>query len=534
MKSLHAWLWLIAGLGCSHAISTIVDLGYSKYQGTALPSGVSQFLGMRYADPPVGDWRWRAPRNASLRSGIQHADHFPPICVGLGQTTSLNTTEDCLFVNVFTPSNAAIDSNLPVWVYIQGGGFVTNANANYNGSSLVIQSNHSIILVNFNYRVGPLGFLASEEVRADGDLNVGLLDQRKLLHWVQKHIHLFGGNPRHVVIHGASAGGTSVTHHLTAYNGRDDNLFVGAIGESLAWTRSLTINQSEKHFESLASRLNCSALDRMSCLRSLDASTIQTLGHAPQDDVLALSTQLLYQPVIDGDIFTAPHYSLFQQGRFLDFPLILGYDTNEGSLFAPNASTKNEVASFVQGWSPQLNSPEIENLVYLYPPEETIPGRARYFPAASEIFADGVFLCPTNWIARSANSDQPVWNYRYNVLDHIALGAGLGVPHTFETEAIFGPGQAESIRAGFLGAGSSYSTYNAAIVEVIQNYFISFVKSLDPNTLRSPSSPEWKRFNLEEGRLKIQTNQTVMEGIPSDLLDKCNTWYSYEDSIVQE
>jgi carboxylesterase type B len=115
---------------------------------------------------------------------------LPPICIGLGETVSVNVTEDCLFVNVFSPSDATTASNHPVWVYIQGGGFVTNANANYNGSGLVVQSNHSVIVVNFNYRVGPLGFLAGQEVRDEGDLNVGLLDQRKLLYWVQEYIHL--------------------------------------------------------------------------------------------------------------------------------------------------------------------------------------------------------------------------------------------------------------------------------------------------------------------------------------------------------
>ncbi|KAL4957586.1 Alpha/Beta hydrolase protein [Aspergillus filifer] len=479
MKSLHTWLWLTASLGCSHAISTIVDLGYCKYQDTYLASGVSQFLGIRYADTPVDDWRWRAPRNANSRSGIQHADHLPPICVGLGQTTGLNATEDCLFVNVFAPSNATIDSNLPVWVYIQGGG---------------------IILVNFNYRVGPLGFLASEEVRADGPLNVGLLDQRKLLHWVQEYIHL-------VCI--APSRGTSVTHHLTAYNGRNDDLFVGAIGESLAWTRSLTVTQSEDHFESLAPRLNRSTVDRMTCLRSLDASTVQTSGHAPLD-VLALSTQLLFQP----------------QGEFLGIPLILSYDTSEGSLSAPNASTKKEVASFVQGWSPQLNGPQIQHLVNPYPPEEVIPGRARYFPAASEIFADGVFLCPTNWITRSANfiSQCGLTVIMFLIILRWLLPFLAPAKQRVSGQAPWG--------GGFL---YHYTTYNATIVEGIQNYFISFVRSLDPSSLRSPSSPRWKRSNLgEKGRLKIQTNQTEMDKIPSDLLEKCETWYSYEESIAQE
>lgn len=125
---------------------------------------------------------------------------FGPICVGSNQNASSTQGEDCLFVNVFTPSGATPDSKLPVWLYIQGGGYSANAQANYNGTGviensglhngteMVLQSDYNLVFVNFNYRVGALGFLASEEVQEDGDLNAGLLDQRKLLHWVQDNI----------------------------------------------------------------------------------------------------------------------------------------------------------------------------------------------------------------------------------------------------------------------------------------------------------------------------------------------------------
>lgn len=125
---------------------------------------------------------------------------FGPICVGADQTASSTQTEDCLFVNVFTPSDATPESKLPVWVYIQGGGYAVNAQANYNGTGvvqnsdihngteMVRQSDYNLVFVNFNYRVGALGFLASEELQEDGDLNAGLMDQRKLLYWVQDNI----------------------------------------------------------------------------------------------------------------------------------------------------------------------------------------------------------------------------------------------------------------------------------------------------------------------------------------------------------
>lgn len=104
-------------------------------------------------------------------------------------------SEDCLYINVFAPSDATAESKLPVWFFIQGGGYATNANANYNGSNVVEKSGNGLIMVNFNYRVGALGFLASEKIRKDGALNVGLLDQRKALEWVQKNIHLVCNRP---------------------------------------------------------------------------------------------------------------------------------------------------------------------------------------------------------------------------------------------------------------------------------------------------------------------------------------------------
>lgn len=109
-------------------------------------------------------------------------------CVGTNEQASDTTvSEDCLFANVFAPSHAAAGSKLPVWVFIQGGGYAVIRDW-FNGTEVIQKSGGNIVFVNFNYRVGALGFLASERVREDGDLNAGLLDQRKLLAWVQTYI----------------------------------------------------------------------------------------------------------------------------------------------------------------------------------------------------------------------------------------------------------------------------------------------------------------------------------------------------------
>lgn len=114
---------------------------------------------------------------------------FRPICLGIDtEFPSSAEAEDCLFINVWSPSTSSPDSRLPVWLYIQGGGYNANSNANYNGSEVVATSGQNIVFVNFNYRVAAWGFLASEKVKKNGDLNVGLLDQRLALQWVKKHI----------------------------------------------------------------------------------------------------------------------------------------------------------------------------------------------------------------------------------------------------------------------------------------------------------------------------------------------------------
>jgi acetylcholinesterase len=111
---------------------------------------------------------------------------FGPICYHAGGDES----EDCLYINVWTPADATPNSKLPVWFYVQGGGYEANTNANYNGTKVIKESGGNVIFVGFNYRVGVFGFLAGESLRNDGDLNVGLLDQRKALEWVQKYISL--------------------------------------------------------------------------------------------------------------------------------------------------------------------------------------------------------------------------------------------------------------------------------------------------------------------------------------------------------
>ncbi len=197
------------------------------------------------------------------------------------------------------------------------------------------------MVVTFNYRVGPFGFLASEKVRSNGNLNAGLLDQRKALQWVQKYItkvslfsciliwHFlqdgqFGGNPEHVVVVGASAGAGSIAMQLAAYGGRNDNLFVGAIGESVFFPTQPKVSELEFQFTDYANAAGCSTGDRLACLRSKDSAALQEANYVFSYPGRPAGPIFSYSPCIDGDYIRDYPYELFEQGRFIKVPIIFG------------------------------------------------------------------------------------------------------------------------------------------------------------------------------------------------------------------
>ncbi|KAM0253620.1 hypothetical protein ACHAQJ_007195 [Trichoderma viride] len=501
--------------------SPTVDLGYAKYRGVRLDAGVDQFLGMRFAQAPLGNLRFRAPQDPTPEKAIQDASKFGPICVAVGQTEDSSLSEDCLFVNVFAPSNANASSNLPVWVYIQGGGYAQNSNANYNGTEVIQKSNDGLVFVNFNYRVGAFGFLASEEVRKSGDLNAGLLDQRKLLHW-------FGGNPKHVVIQGASAGGGSVTHHLTAYAAKKDNqLFVGAIPESPFWPTLRSVADMEFQYRQLLANANCSSLD---CLRDLDSQTFINAS-LNQPFIGAASSNPLplwyWLPTIDGELITDHLYNHFERGNFIRVPVMIGDDTNEGTYFAYNASSPEQVEVFMKNNYPNLQEPQLKSISQAYPLAAPFPKHAAYFPSAQAAYGESTFTCPGNTVAASVAryfDPRRVWNYHYNVLDPDNVANGLGVPHTFETSAIFGPGYGDTPAQSY-----EANRINSEIVPVTMHYFISFVLTLNPNTAKYHSAPNWNPWGQGTGeRIRLQTNDTAMEPVPFDQIARCNLWRSLQ------
>ena len=331
-----------------------------------------------------------------------------------------------------------------------------------------------------------------------------------------------------MVIHGASAGGGSVAYHLTAYNGRDDKLFAGASPESPFWPTQRTVAQMEFQFDRFLAATNCSAASApLVCVRALPIAAFQAANilspfpGAPP----APNPRWSFLPVVDGTLVADHMYALFAAGRFVRVPQLVGDDTDEGTFFAPNASSAAEASAFLRANYPRLSDEQVARVAEAYPPEPVVQ-RAAYFATAAGAYGDATFTCPGTEMARAgAAAAAAVWNYRYNVLDADNVASGLGVPHTFETTAIFGVGNAG-------GAAASYSGVNAAIVPVVMGYWISFVRALDPNPFRAKGAPAWDKWGGGEGRrLRLQTNDTAMEDVPSDLWRKCALWKELAPSM---
>lgn len=372
--------------------------------------------------------------------------------------------------------------------------------------------------------MGALGFLASDQVKADGDLNAGLLDQRKLLHWVQLYIHKFGGDPEKVVIHGASAGATSMAYHLTAYGGRKDNeLFAGVIVQDSFWPPQRTTVEMESQYWHLLSKTNCSTLN---CLRKVEIGHLQNASQSipfPDDDNPHAMTPLFYWlPVVDGSLVPDRLYNLFERGSFIRVPALIGDDTNEGSEYAYNATSADDVGNFIKSNYPNLSPQQIKEVNELYPKMDALPKHADYFPSASEAYGDMCFTCPGNEMALSLaryGDPKTLWNYRFNVMDPDTVAMGLGVHHDQEWWAIFGPAEYADYEP------KTYNTTNAAIVNITRHYWISFVRGLDPNKFKVEGAPTWESWNVTDGsRLRLEANNTAMEPIPEEQTKKCDFW----------
>ncbi|KAL8943394.1 MAG: hypothetical protein Q9216_001103 [Gyalolechia sp. 2 TL-2023] len=537
------------GLGLQHnhkntSEQLVVDLGYARYRGSN-SSGINRWLGMRYAATPTASLRFAAPvpptQQKGIQSAIKHGDKCLPVrATNTSKSTSSSYSEDCIFVEVYAPANATAESLLPVYVYLEGGGFVKN-DGSYNGASLIKASAMQLIVVNLNYRVAPYGFLASHEIREGGSLNNGLKDQRQALIWIQQHISKvthanevkrFGGNPKHIVLGGSSAGAASITFQLIAYGGKKDSLFHATAAESQSFGALRTVEESQYQYDELVARTKCDSArtkdnDTLSCLRNLSSDVLQAQNIGTPFPDTTLPPLFAYNPTLDYDFIPNQPVVLFSAGQFLKLPATYGDTTNEGTIFAPrNISTPRQSNDWIQAQFPLLNATQKDYLTENYPPTtETWPKTGRYWRSTADAYGELRYICPGIFLSNvyANHSVKRNWNYRYAVLDPTDEKRGLGTPHVAELNAIWGAPA---------GSPPSYKTGNANMIPVLQQYWISFIRTMDPNRYRLEGTPEWEEWGARgfegEGevgrRILFQSGEgkkTEMENVDQKQWDRC-------------
>ncbi|KIO33812.1 hypothetical protein M407DRAFT_178023 [Tulasnella calospora MUT 4182] len=387
----------------------VIDLGYAKYRGRRATSRCTVYLGVPYAEPPLGDRRFRRPvpvkSTAVVDPPTHDASHYPNFAVQGASAVSEPGgagSEDCLKVDLYIPDDAAPTSRYPVLVYLHGGGYRFGAPKNWPFYHW-IDSRPRVVIVSVYYRLSALGFLSHPNFK-DGqlaDLNVGLYDQIEALKWVKQHISKFGGDPEKVTICGQSAGASSVELQLTAFGGKNKDLFRGAIAQSVYRTPVFQLEQKQAAFKELLEEVECeyqTLEEQMHWLRTINAVELAQaadrvyLRHRPTQGPL-----YDWKPVLDGDLIPDYPTKLLQAGLFADVPVIVGATTDE-SLSWEEAPW--DVA--LHGQWPFLESDDIKTL------EKAYKERSLGYKEAG---GDGIF--------RSANLVfgkvfSKAWLYRYN------------------------------------------------------------------------------------------------------------------------
>jgi para-nitrobenzyl esterase len=330
---------LLAGVALSFAgcsVNPVVVTAQGSLAGTSEGAGVVAFRGIPYAKPPVGALRFKPPRPAIPWSGIRDATRFGPVEPqppdDYETASQCPQSEDCLTLNVWTPSVET--GGRPVMVWIHGGGWMYGSSRDewYDGAALAKRGD--VVVVSINYRLGVFGFLylgkvAGEQYAQSG--NLGLLDQVAALNWVKQNIAAFGGDPGNVTIFGESAGSMSVSTLMTVPAAK--GLFHRVIAESGALNTVRTTRYADKVTRRFMDELGATGIEDLTSY-----TTDQLLKAECALTSLNVETDTLFGPVVDGSVLTEPPLRAIEKGAARDIELMTGTNLDEiryWSLYIP-------------------------------------------------------------------------------------------------------------------------------------------------------------------------------------------------------
>ena len=437
-------------------------------------AGVRAFKGVPYAQSPVGDLRWRAPQPAKDWSGVRQAEAFGPRAMQLPLFSDMvfrsnGMSEDCLYLNVWTPANAD-KQRRPVLVYFFGGGFVggDGSEPRYDGASM---ARKGIVAVTVTFRLGVFGFLAHPELTRESPRhasgNYGLMDQSAALRWVQKNIAAFGGDPKRITIAGESAGSFSVSAQMASPWSK--GLLAGAIGESgslMGTHPTSSLADAERRGTAFAASLGATSL---AALRALPAAQILA-ATAPR-------TAPRFGAIVDGDFLPRPPTEIYAAGDQAHVPLLVGWNSQEsdaGGVLGKDAPTPDNFAKALH----TVFGDHADDAAKLFPASTDEEARESATALASDRF---IAFSTWKWYdLQSRTGGKPVFRYFFSR----PRPGGTGAVHSGEIEYALGN----------LATNTTYAWTpdDYKVSETMQSYFANFIKTGDPN---GPTLPSWPAAN---------------------------------------
>lgn len=444
-------------------------------EGVKRDDGIRVFKGVPFAEPPVGELRWKPPQPVKPWEGVRKADKFGPYSmqptlasVGLGPKVS----EDCLYLNVWTAAKDATERR-PVMVYIYGGGFNGGGTQDtlIDGSKL---AKKGVVLVNFTYRVGVFGFLAHPELSQEsgkGSGCYGIQDQIAALRWVKENIARFGGDPGRVTIFGQSSGGTAVA--ILAQSPPAAGLFQRAICQSGG--AMAPIKSTPEEASGLIQSLPLAEEQGEKFLASLGVKDIKAARALSADAVMKGRPVSIPWPVADGETIVGDPYENYRAGRFNDTPVLVGITSDDGGFLGSPKKTPAEFEKQVR----ESYGEDAAAFLAAYP-HATAAEASR---SARDLIRDSLFGT-SSWAWAKLQSEKGKHKAYLYYFDYGS--APGGAPHGAELGYVFG-----NLGGWF---HPKATPENVAMSDTIQSYWVNFAASGDPN---GPGLPEWPAFDSE-------------------------------------
>ena len=499
--------------------SVVTDQGPLK---GVVVSNVNEYLGIPYAAPPVGKRRWLPPKSPEDFRGLFNATHFGNMCPQTDTFGAVIGSEDCLYLNVYTPTSGPPAHGFPVMVWIHGGGLTGGSGSLYDPTRLVKKGR--VIVVTINYRLGALGFLAHPALDSEGhtNANYGLMDQQFALKWLRRNIGAFSGDRNRITIFGQSSGGLSVYSHLASPTAA--GLFQRAIAQSGAGDNFqdylqfiVPLADAEVTGTAFATTIGCSS-QTASCLRATSASAI----------VLAQPSGL--DPIIDGTLLTQSLGTAIATGAFNHVPVISGsthdewrvliaqqYDFGSGPL--TDGGYPDAVAALIGA---PVSDPFVQLLVNVLYPLTNYPPPAGVMSAPLALGALGtdlLFSCPARNANLSLSQYVPTYAYEFND-ENAPLYTGL-LPASFPLGAYHGA-EVQYLLT-YLSIAAVFTADQRQLSDLMIGYWTNFAKTGDPNFAGAPT---WTPYSAATEQVQSLVPPTPIAESSFDSDHLCSAFWS--------